>query len=100
MMDPEIVASLLEGLSHRDVVLASERENGRKLLTAAGLAFRIVPAHVDEAAIYDALRTDHAETDPSDVAELLVRVTAEEVSARFPGALVIGAEPVEVVGAS
>ena len=69
----EIVASLLEGLSHRDVVLASERENGRKLLTAAGLAFRIVPAHVDEAAIYDALRTDHAETDSGDVAELLVR---------------------------
>jgi len=53
-----------------------------------------------EATIYDALRTDHAETDPGDVAELLVRVTAEEVSARFPGALVIGAEPVEVVGAS
>jgi predicted house-cleaning NTP pyrophosphatase (Maf/HAM1 superfamily) len=50
----EIVASLLEGLSHRDVVLASERENRRKLLTAAGLAFRIVPAHVDEATIYDA----------------------------------------------
>jgi len=90
----EIVANPMEGLSHRDVVLASEKESRRKLLTAAGLAFRIVPAHVDEATIYDALRTDHAETDPGDVAELLVRATAEEVSARFPGALVIGAEQV------
>ena len=69
----EIVASLIGGLSHRDVVLASENESRRKLLTAAGLAFRIVPARVDEATIYDALRTDHAETDSGDVAELLVR---------------------------
>ena len=30
--------------------------------------------------------------DPGDVAELLARAKAQEVSARFPGALVIGAE--------
>jgi predicted house-cleaning NTP pyrophosphatase (Maf/HAM1 superfamily) len=90
----EIVASLIEGLSHRDVVLASESESRRKLLSAAGLAFRIVPPDVDETAIHEALRTDHAETDPGDVAELLVRAKAEEVSARFPRALVIAAEQV------
>jgi hypothetical protein len=38
----ENAASLIEGLSQRDVVLASETESRRKLLTAAGIAFRIV----------------------------------------------------------
>jgi len=32
-------AGLIEGLSQRDVVLASETESRRKLLTAAGLRF-------------------------------------------------------------
>src|SRR5690349_13734384 len=93
-MMAEIFASLIEGLSHRDVVLASETESRRKLLTAAGLAFRIVPPEGDEAAIHGALRNDNAETDPGDVAELLARAKAEKVSARFPGALVIGADQV------
>ena len=90
----EIVASLMEGPSHRDVVLASGTESRQKLLTAAGLAFRIVPPEVDEAAIHGALYNGNAETDPSDVAELLARAKAEEVSARVPGALVIGADQV------
>jgi septum formation protein len=90
----EIFASPMEDLSHQDVVLASETESRRKLLTAAGLAFRIVPPEVDEAAIHEALRNNNAETDPGDVAELLARAKAEEVSARFPGALVIGADQV------
>ena len=88
----EIVASLMEGLNHRDVVLASGSESRQKLLTAAGLAFRIVPPEVDEAAIHEALYNGNAETDPSDVAELLARAKAEEVSAQFPAALVIGAD--------
>jgi septum formation protein len=90
----EIFASPMEDLSHQDVVLASETESRRKLLTAAGLAFRIVPPEVDEAAIHEALRNNNAETDPGDVAELLARAKAEEVSGRFPGALVIGADQV------
>ena len=90
----EIVASLMEGSSHRDVVLASGTEGQQKLLTAAGLAFRIVPPEVDEAAIHEAFYNGDAETDPSDVAELLARVKAEEVSARVPAALVIGADQV------
>jgi septum formation protein len=47
---------------------------------------------VDEAAIREALLEDKGETDPGDVAELLARAKAQEVSARFPGALVIGAD--------
>jgi septum formation protein len=88
----EIAASLVEGLSQRDVVLASETESRRRLLTAAGLAFRIVAPDVDEAAIHEALLKDNGEMDPGDVAELLARAKAQEVSGRFPGALVIGAD--------
>ena len=88
----ENAASLIEGLSQRDVVLASETESRRKLLTAAGLAFRIVVPDVDEAAIHEALLKDKGEMDPADVAELLARAKAQEVSARLPGVLVIGAE--------
>jgi septum formation protein len=88
----ENAASLIEGLSQRDVVLASETESRRKLLTAAGIAFRIVEPDVDEAAIHEALFKDNGEIDPGDVAELLARARAQEVSARFPGALVIGAD--------
>jgi septum formation protein len=88
----ENAASLIEGLSQGDVVLASETESRRKLLTAAGIAFRIVEPDVDEAAIHEALFKGNEERDPGDVAELLARAKAQEVSARFPGALVIGAE--------
>lgn len=90
----EISASLMKGSSHRDVVLASQAESRRKLLTAAGLAFHIIRPDVDEAAIHEALYNGNAETDPSDVAELLARAKAEEVSARVPAALVIGADQV------
>ena len=82
----ENTASLIESLSQRDVVLASETESRRKLLTAVGIAFRIVQPDVDEAAIHEALYKDNDERDPGDVAELLAQVKAQEVSARLPGA--------------
>ena len=90
----EIAASVMEGSSHRDVVLASGSQSRRRLLTAAGLAFRIVSPEVDEAAIHQALHNGNEEADPSDVAELLARAKAEEVGARVPAALVIGADQV------
>jgi septum formation protein len=90
----EIAARVREGSSHRDVVLASGSQSRRRLLTAAGLTFHIVSPEVDEAAIHQALYNGNAETDPSDVAELLARAKAEEVSARVPAALVLGADQV------
>lgn len=57
----ENAASLIEGLSPRDVVLASETESRRKLLIAAGIAFRIVEPDVDEEAIHEALLKDNEE---------------------------------------
>jgi predicted house-cleaning NTP pyrophosphatase (Maf/HAM1 superfamily) len=62
----EISASLMDGSSHRDLVLASLAESRQKLLTAAGLAFHIILPDVDEAAIHEAVYNANTETDPSD----------------------------------
>jgi len=88
----EIAAGRIEALSQREVVLASETESRRMLLTAAGLSFRVVAPDVDEAAVHEVLLRDKEEMDPGDVAELLARKRAEETSALLPGALVIGAD--------
>ena len=57
----ENAARLIEGSSPRDVVLASEMKSRRKLLTAAGIAFRTVEPDVDEASIHEALLKDKGE---------------------------------------
>lgn len=80
------------------LILASGSAARRRMLEAAGLEFSVVPADVDEAAIRQALRTDDAELDPCDIAEVLARAKAEEVSRRHPGALVIGADQVLALG--
>lgn len=78
----------------QSIILASGSRFRRQMLEAAGVAFRVVPASVDEAVIKDALTADNPEIDGADVAEVLARAKAEEVSARFPDALVIGADQV------
>lgn len=81
-----------------DLILASGSQTRRRMLEAAGVAFRVVPAEVDE----DAIRANLAESDPNGgpvrVAEVLARVKAEEVSRRFPQALVIGGDQVLALG--
>jgi len=77
-----------------DIILASASQSRRKLLQAAGIAFRTVPAGLDEAAMkchhvplgggFDYLATQLA------IEKALV------VAARNPGALVIGADQVLV----
>lgn len=68
------------------------------MLEAAGISFRVVPANVDEAAIRDTLCADNLEVDPADVAEVLARAKAEEVSRAHPDAVVIGADQVLALG--
>jgi septum formation protein len=64
------------------------------MLEQAGLAFEVLPADVDEAAMRAAMRRDSAAIGPRLVAERLARAKAEEVSRRRPDALVIGADQV------
>jgi septum formation protein len=64
------------------------------MLEAAGLEFAVVPSGVDERAIRDAFLADNGPIDPGDLAEVLARAKAEQVSRRNPEALVIGADQV------
>lgn len=78
-----------------DLILASGSSTRRKLLEAAGIEFRVVPADVDEDAIRVCLGPD---TRPERVAQILARAKSEEVSSRHPSALVIGADQVLALG--
>jgi septum formation protein len=72
------------------LVLASASVTRLTLLRAAGLRVEARPAHVDEDAIKAAGRADGAA--PEDVALLLAELKAARIGARYPDALVIGAD--------
>jgi septum formation protein len=64
------------------------------MLEAAGVSFRVVPADLDEAAIQRLV----PEAGPQSLAAILAAEKAKAVSARFPAALVIGADQTLSVG--
>ena len=78
----------------REIILASASQSRRQLLSAAGVQFRVVPADIDEEAIRTALEMDSNVIDAPDVAEVLARAKAEQVSEACPEALVIGSDQV------
>ncbi len=84
------------GHSQRQIVLASASRARRELLAAAGVAFTVEPADVDEPAIRRALGPKAA---PAEVAQVLARAKAEDVGARHADGLVIGADQVLAFGA-
>lgn len=73
-----------------ELILASGSSARRKMLEAAGVAFRVAPAAVDE----DAERGRLGSASPRQVALHLARAKAAEVSLRHPEAVVIGADQV------
>jgi septum formation protein len=73
-----------------ELVLASASPYRRQMLKAAGLSFRVEPAALDETALQRELEREA----PPALAEALARAKAQAVSARFPGAVVIGADQV------
>jgi septum formation protein len=73
-----------------EVLLASASPFRRRMLEAAGLSFRVVPADVDEPAI----RQRIANADLARVAATLAEAKAVAVSEAYPDALVIGADQV------
>ena len=74
--------------------LASTSKTRRELLTAAGIEYQSVAPQVDEDVIRQTLTADETDVEPGDIAEVLARAKAEDVSTRFPGTLVIGADQV------
>ncbi|MFZ1106173.1 MAG: Maf family nucleotide pyrophosphatase [Hyphomicrobiaceae bacterium] len=77
------------------LVLASASPFRRRLLEAAGVAFRVVPAKVDEGAIK---RGPGAGLGPAALAETLAAAKAEAVSRECGNALVIGSDQVAALG--
>jgi septum formation protein len=76
------------------LILASQSESRRALLTAAGMIFETLPARLDEDAVKLAARADGA---PADAAALMLAgLKAERIARRHPDALVIGADQILV----
>lgn len=81
------------------IVLASASPTRQRLLHSADIHFNVVLPRVDETVIRETLTADGQEIDPVDMAEVLARAKAEDVSARHPGCTVIGADQVLSCGA-
>ena len=81
-----------------EIVLASSSPTRQRLLREAGIEFTVVPSTVDEQVVRDTLKSGGQTVDPTDMAEVLARAKAEEVSARHPGSVVIGADQVLACG--
>ena len=80
------------------LILASGSRSRRQMLDAAGLSFEVLPSKVDERAVRDALEGGGDPIDPADLAEVLARAKAEDVSRERPATLVIGADQVLALG--
>lgn len=74
------------------LVLASASESRANVLRGAGIAFDVVPAHVDEEAIKESMLA--ANQPHRMIADALAELKAVRISSRQPGALVIGADQV------
>lgn len=83
------------GAGSTHIVLASASRARREMLAAAGVAFTVEPADVDEPAIRDRLP---AATPPIQIADVLARAKSEAVSNCHADALVIGADQVLAFG--
>jgi septum formation protein len=77
-----------------NLILASASKTRRDILAAAGVAFKVQPAQVDEEEIKDSLLGEGA--NPSTVASALAEKKAKQVSADMANALILGADQVLV----
>lgn len=80
------------------IVLASGSAARRQMLAAAGVAFAVDPARIDEGALKDQFIRHTTCAPPFDLALFLADAKATDVSARYPGALVIGSDQVLALG--
>lgn len=82
-------------LARESIILASASASRRHMLEAAGVAFTVQPARIDERA----LESEMEDADPAEVAQALAAAKAAAVSTEHPGAWVLGSDSlVEVDG--
>ncbi|MBN33762.1 MAG: septum formation protein Maf [Rhodospirillaceae bacterium] len=72
------------------LILASKSFGRRQMLEQAGVPFDVDVANLDEDAVKDSLKAEEASVEQA--AETLAELKARRVSARQPGALVLGAD--------
>ncbi len=80
------------------IILASTSRARREMLAAAGVAFTVEAADVDEPAIRKTLLAAKSAATPPQIADALARAKAEDVSQRHKGSLVIGGDQVLALG--
>ncbi|MGZ5823591.1 MAG: Maf family protein, partial [Hyphomicrobium sp.] len=80
------------------IILASTSRARREMLAAAGVAFTVEAADVDEPAVRETLLAAKSAATPPQIADALARAKAEDVSQRHKGSLVIGGDQVLALG--
>jgi len=80
------------------IVLASGSRARREMLAAAGVHFTVQAADVDEPAIRARLMAEDPGIAPQRIAEVLASAKAEDVSAKNPNSIIIGADQVLALG--
>jgi septum formation protein len=76
------------------IILASQSVARREMLTAAGVCFEAMAAHVDEDGVTAALQAEAAP--PEKIADALAELKAVKISRQCPGMVVLGADSVVV----
>lgn len=76
----------------QSLILASQSSSRAMVLQRAGLQFDTHPAYVDEETAKRSLQAENA--NPNDAALFLAEMKAVKISAKFPDALVIGADQI------
>jgi septum formation protein len=78
----------------KPLILASQSRARQDLLANAGIAFEAIPAAIDERALQHASGLSL----PGDIAALLAREKAVDVSSCYPGRVVVGADQTLALG--
>lgn len=79
--------------AHKGLILASKSASRRAMLDAAGVAYRAVPADIDERAVEAGL----CDVAPQEIAEALSVAKASAVTEQHPDTLVLGSDSLVVV---
>lgn len=82
------------GLTLKPLILASSSPTRQKLLNEAGISYKVRVAQVDEGIIRATVAAEDGGLEPGDLAELLARAKADDVSARAGDAFVLAADQV------
>jgi len=80
---------MLTSIDHPLIVLASKSPRRRDLLNQTGLAFSVIPSHIDETTVQM--------SSPLDLVKTLAEEKAKPISERYEASWVIGADTIVVI---